>query len=80
MFCPHCGKQNLDNLVFCAFCGKEMTQTSSAQPPVKAEKASAPKARLSFTAIKAIVTILLLGGLILAILQIYYPSILPWNW
>ena len=49
MFCPHCGKQNPDNLVFCAFCGKDMTQTSSAQPAVKAKKkASAPKADIVY--------------------------------
>jgi uncharacterized membrane protein YvbJ len=87
MFCPSCGKQNKDNEVFCAFCGKVLSQKStlkpSVQPALKAnprQKDSVPKARISFTAVKAIVTGLLIIGLIMIVLQIYYPAVLPWNW
>jgi hypothetical protein len=27
MFCIHCGKQNVDNAMFCAFCGKAIKET-----------------------------------------------------
>ena len=84
MFCPHCGKQNQDNVVFCAYCGKTMSQKDSSPPAIRAipgpKKASAPKVRISFTAIKAIVTGILIIGLIVAVLLIYYPGAFPWNW
>ena len=47
------------------------------QNPVKG---NSPKRRISFTAIKAIITGIVIVGLILVVLQIYYPGILPWNW
>ncbi len=86
MFCPHCGRQNQDDVVFCTFCGKVLP--SKASPAAAQQTAyenpnpsgdSAPKARASFTTIKAVVTVLLIVGLILVILQIYYPGVFPWN-
>ena len=87
MFCPSCGKQNRENVVFCAFCGKALPQNSSPQPlygPAFQEnpspqKASGPKVKVSFTAVKAIITTVMLVGLVLVVLQMYYPAILPWN-
>jgi uncharacterized membrane protein YvbJ len=87
MFCPSCGRQNQENEMFCAFCGKALPQKNSqlpsAQYSAKAntsqKSASAPRFRLSFTAVKAIVTVLLLVGIILVVLQLYYPGVFPWN-
>ena len=50
------------------------------QATPRPKKASSPKIRISFTAVKAIITGLLLAGLIIVILLIYYPNIFPWNW
>ncbi len=74
--------------MFCTFCGKALPAKSSPvpsiQPALKAKssskKASAPKIRVSFTAIKAIITGLLVVGLVIVVLLIYYPNALPWNW
>ena len=87
MFCPSCGRQNPDNVAFCTFCGKALPQKSSPPTviePVKTatqspQKNSAPKARLSFTAVKAVITGLLVVGLILIVIQLYYPGVFPWN-
>ncbi len=52
------------------------------QPAVKATpspKASASKVRVSFAAIKATITVLLIVGLILVVVQLYYPGVFPWN-
>jgi uncharacterized membrane protein YvbJ len=83
MFCPSCGKQNQDDILFCSFCGKALPKKNSlplviqsnnqANPSPK--KASAPKIRISFTAVKAIITGLLIVGLIVVLLLIYYPGI-----
>jgi uncharacterized membrane protein YvbJ len=88
MFCNFCGRQNKDDVLFCEFCGKAMTQKNSPipeiqrapqanQPPTKADS---PKTRISFTAIKAVITGVVILGLVIVVLQIYYPGILPWNW
>ena len=83
MFCPFCGKQNKDNVPFCAFCGKALPQKSSeplvVQQVARAnpipQKPSAPKARLSYNAKRGIVTGLLIAVIVLVILVIYYPNI-----
>ena len=88
MFCPSCGKQNHENVLFCAFCGKAMPQKSSLgsgiQPSIATnsipQKASARKIRLSYNAKKAIITGILIIGLIIVVLLIYYPGLFPWNW
>jgi uncharacterized membrane protein YvbJ len=88
MFCPYCGRQNQDNVVFCAYCGKALHQKSKSLPVnqtfVEAKpllkRGSARKVRLSFTAIKAVVTGIFIVGLIIVVLQIYYPGVFPWNW
>ncbi len=90
MFCPSCGKQNREDVSFCAFCGVVLpkdnppaTSTPISQPHASFQQTPVPKpakARLSFNAVKAIVTGILIVGLIVAILQVYYPAVLPWNW
>lgn len=88
MFCNFCGKQNKDGVLFCEFCGKAMPQKSSSMPEAQRGpqanqnpvKANSPKSRISFTAIKAIITGVVIVGLVLVVLQIYYPGVLPWNW
>jgi len=83
MFCPSCGRQNQENVVFCSFCGKALPQKSSTSPVVQSsiqpnlEKTTvlAKKPRLSFTAIKAIITVALIAGLVIAVLLSYYPGI-----
>ncbi len=87
MFCPYCGRQNQDDVAFCEFCGKALPKkgsplvvaqdTASANPSPKKDFPS--KARISFTTIKAVVTVLLIFGLILVIIQIYYPGLFSWN-
>jgi uncharacterized membrane protein YvbJ len=86
MFCPTCGRQNKENTVFCAFCGKAMTQKNLApnlNQPISQENnrpQKTTKVRVSFKAKKAIVTGVLIVGLVIVVLLIYYPSIFPWNW
>ncbi|MGZ4851091.1 MAG: zinc-ribbon domain-containing protein [Candidatus Bathyarchaeia archaeon] len=88
MFCPSCGKQNQDNVVFCAHCGKALPQKSTSPhtiqliPPANSspQKTEKSKARLSSTAIKAIITGVLIVALVIIVLLIYYPGLLPWNW
>jgi len=88
MFCPFCGKQNKDNVPFCAFCGKALPQKSSesivTQPVANAnhspQKSSAPKRGLSYNAKRGIVTGLLIAVIVIVIIVIYYPQVLPWNW
>jgi uncharacterized membrane protein YvbJ len=87
MFCNSCGKQNKDGTVFCAFCGKAMSQNNSTTPQIQivspkqnSVKEKSSKSRLSFNAIKAIVTAVIIVVLVLIVLVIYYPSVLPWNW
>ena len=77
MFCPYCGRQNEEEVVFCAFCGKALSQKGLSSA---AAQHGAPKAGVSFTKIKAAVTVLLIVGLALVVVQIYYPGVFPWNW
>jgi len=94
MFCPYCGKNNKEEAVFCEYCQKAIpkgtaqttpqnvvvtqVQQQFAQPVIEQKKPKKPL--LSFTAIKGIITVLMLVGLVLIILWLYYPSMLPWNW
>jgi uncharacterized membrane protein YvbJ len=88
MFCPSCGKQNKDDVVFCAFCGKAIPQKKSSPPEIQPQVASTstlgsvqvPRQRLSFRAKKAIITGIMVAALIIVILLIYYPKVFPWNW
>jgi uncharacterized membrane protein YvbJ len=88
MFCPFCSKQNKENVSFCEFCGKALPQKRSSseviQPVAKADpipqKASAPKARLSYNAKRGIVTGLLIAVIVVIILVIYYPNVFTWKW
>ncbi len=88
MFCNYCGRQNKDDVLFCEFCGKALSQkgsmitgrplvTQANQDPYEVHS---PKMRMSFTAMKALITGVLITGLVIVLLQIYYPSLLPWNW
>jgi uncharacterized membrane protein YvbJ len=87
MFCPYCNKNNKEDAVFCAYCQKALpknvTQTTeNAEPEPVAAESEPPvqekpkKNRLSFTAVKGIITILLIAGLVLAIIWLYYPHLL----
>jgi uncharacterized membrane protein YvbJ len=86
MFCPFCGRQIEDNSLFCKYCGKAMPQKSPpipAQPlPQKNLNAQVPSARrrLSNNTKKAIITGVLIVGLVIVVLLIYYPNIFPWHW
>jgi uncharacterized membrane protein YvbJ len=88
MFCNYCGKQNKDDALFCEFCGKAMSQKNSPLPETQnvsqanqsPKKEKSPKNRISFTAIKAIVTGIVILALVIIVFQIYYPGWLPWNW
>jgi uncharacterized membrane protein YvbJ len=87
MFCPSCGKQNKENVLFCEYCGKAMPQKASPPKPTiqpvtyaisNPQNPPAPKSRISFNAIKALVTVALIAVIAIVIIQIYYPRILPW--
>jgi uncharacterized membrane protein YvbJ len=88
MFCPSCGKQNQDNVLFCAHCGKALPQQSVSSPKFQQSppasqsprKVSIQKVRISDTAIKAVITGILIVVLILVVFLIYYPGVFPWNW
>ena len=88
MFCNFCGKQNKDDILFCGFCGKAMPQktcsipefqlvSQTTQPP---QKAHSPKTKISFTAIKAIITGIIIVVVIIVVLLTYYPGILSLKW
>jgi uncharacterized membrane protein YvbJ len=83
MFCPFCERQNKENTVFCAFCGKAMIQKNLAPTLIKPVSQVNPRPqktpRVSFNAKKAIVTGALIVGLVIVVLLIYYPSIFTWN-
>jgi uncharacterized membrane protein YvbJ len=87
MFCPFCHKQNDDDRAFCAFCGKALPQEDTTQPRTSSpvpespnpQKASNPKPKISFNAVKAIFTVAFIVVLAIVILQFYYPHVLPWN-
>jgi uncharacterized membrane protein YvbJ len=87
MFCPFCDRQIKDNSLFCKYCGKALPQKSlpfpvtQQMPQINAQpQTSSPRKRLSNNAKKGIVTGILIAGLIIVVLLIYYPSIFPWNW
>ena len=89
MFCPYCHRQNKDGAVFCNYCGKALPKQSSMESinqPVlqqssdnQSQKTSKPKFRLSFNAVRAIITVVAIIILVLVVLQIYNPGLLPWN-
>jgi len=87
MFCPFCGKQNQDNTLFCAYCGKALSQQNPNPPQVQAipqtfqssQKDKNPKAKISNTAKKAVITGILIVGLVIVVLLIYYPGLFHWN-
>jgi uncharacterized membrane protein YvbJ len=84
MFCPYCSKQNKDNTLFCGYCGKALPQKNSPLPEAQTnpshQKTHKPKFRLSYNAKKGIVSGVLIAGLIVVVLLLYYPNVLPWNW
>ncbi len=81
MFCPSCGRQNQDDIMFCSFCGKALPSKNSLPPTNQSivqtnrKKVSGPKIRISYTTVKAIITGALIIGLIVAVVLIYYPGI-----
>jgi uncharacterized membrane protein YvbJ len=87
MFCPSCGKQNPENVIFCISCGKALPQKSSVSPVIQSntqanpspERVEPKKGKFSFNVVKAAITGVLIVALIVVILQIYYPGIFPWN-
>jgi uncharacterized membrane protein YvbJ len=86
MFCPFCGRQNKDNAAFCVFCNRALPQKNSAAPinqtfsQVNDASQKEQKSKISFNSLKAIVTGVLIVGMVILIIQLYYPSVLPWNW
>jgi uncharacterized membrane protein YvbJ len=81
MFCPYCGKNNKEGTIFCVYCQKAIPQSAQSESkPIETQNTKQRKPIISVTAIKGIITILLIAGLVLAILWAYYPSLLPWNW
>jgi uncharacterized membrane protein YvbJ len=78
MFCPFCGRQNKEGSLFCEYCGKAM-QKNAPVSKLNQQTKKAPSAGLSYNAKKGIITGVLLVGLVLVVLLIYYPSIFPWN-
>jgi uncharacterized membrane protein YvbJ len=88
MFCPFCGRQNKDTNLFCEFCKKSLPQKNSSVPETQliananpsTQKTSAPKVGLSYNAKRSIITGILIAGIVVVVLLIYYPSIFPWNW
>jgi uncharacterized membrane protein YvbJ len=87
-FCPNCGKQNQDDVSFCKYCGKALPQKSSSLPVIQpiiqanpsSQETSAKKGRISNNGKKALITGILIVGLIIIVLLIYYPNIFPWKW
>jgi uncharacterized membrane protein YvbJ len=87
MFCPFCSKQNKENVSFCEFCGKALPQKSSASPVIQPiakadyipQKASTPKAGLSYNAKRGIVTGILIAVIVIVIVVIYYPNVFSWK-
>ncbi len=93
MFCPNCGKNNKDNVAFCAFCGKALPEKNVASavvaPPPEvrpfvqtnsfAQERATDKTGVSRKA-KTAVTVALIAALVIGVLLIYYPNVFPWNW
>ena len=89
MFCPYCHRQNKEGAVFCEYCGKALPKQSSIESinqqvlqqsvDNQSPKISNPKFRLSFNAVRAIITVVAIVILVLIVLQITNPSLLSWN-
>ena len=89
MFCPYCHRQNKEGAIFCKYCGKALPKQSSIESvnqtvlqrsaDNQTAKTSKPKFKLSFNAIKGIITVVAIIILVLIVLQIYDPHLLPWN-
>jgi uncharacterized membrane protein YvbJ len=89
MFCPYCHRQNKEGAVFCEYCGKALPKQSSMESVNQqvlqqsannqSAKTSKPKFRLSFNAVRAIITVVAIIVLVLIVLQIYNPGLLPWS-
>jgi uncharacterized membrane protein YvbJ len=79
MFCPFCGRQNKENAVFCEYCGKAM-QKNIQLPKANQRPKKTSRIGLSYNAKRAIITGVLIVGVVLVVLLIYYPSVFPWNW
>ncbi len=84
MFCPFCHRQVADDELFCLYCRKALPKKSqniltNELTPSKTKKTSKP-GFLSANAIRVGVTAIAVTALIVIILQIYYPTLLPWNW
>jgi uncharacterized membrane protein YvbJ len=89
MFCPYCNRQNKEGAVFCNYCGKALPKQSSLETVNQQvlqqsaynqfPKTSKAKFRLSFNAIRAIITVVAIVILVLIVLQFNNPILLPWN-
>jgi uncharacterized membrane protein YvbJ len=89
MFCPYCRRQNKEGAVFCEYCGKALPKQNSMESVNQSvlqqsannqsPKTSKPKFRLSFNAIRVIITVVAVIILVLIVLQINDPSLMPWN-
>jgi uncharacterized membrane protein YvbJ len=86
MFCPFCNHQNKEEAVFCNFCGKALPQQSfvlaanhSSEQSI-VSKSSKTGFKLTDNAIKSIITAVAIVVLVLAVLVVYYPNLMHWNW
>jgi uncharacterized membrane protein YvbJ len=93
MFCPYCNRNIGDEEVFCPYCGKSQpkknvskTVSEPMEPreltrePEMVAPGKAKKGRNNFRIAQVAITIIAIVVLVLVVFQLYYPSLLPWNW
>jgi len=93
MFCPYCNRNIGDEEVFCPYCGKvQPTKNVSktvvepieprkmAREPEMVASEKAKKGRNNFRIAQVAITVIAIVVLVLVVFQLYYPSLLPWNW
>jgi uncharacterized membrane protein YvbJ len=82
MFCPFCNKNINNESIFCPYCKKALPKKPSPsfkmQPTIQVREK--PKtSRISANTVRVVVTVAAILVLIFVVLQLYYPSSLPWN-
>ena len=66
MFCPECGKKNVEGAQFCEHCGAKIAEESKTVSPPKPRKPMKKKTIIIISVCVALVVILVAGGLILS--------------
>ena len=72
MFCPECGKKNVENAQFCEHCGAKIAEEVKVNLPKKPRKPVNKKKVIIICILSLVVLILLIGGIILS--DNYKPS------